>query len=442
MQITGRMIKYGMLGQIFKVLSSQVFLGVVGILTLPIAARGFGVDNYGVFSLFVILLGVIYVFDVSRIISTTKLSCENSYVFNNELKKLINFTFLNAVFVAVLACILGNLLLGFKQSIILFLIGFFYTISGLFFSILSVKEMVGNANIIKNISFAIAYCLSAGNAFNGGTVLVSMYFFLFANILILFLYFFLVKKNIYLSFANLITYSLDFTKLKSFEWSNVASLALFNLSGSVLTTTDKSILKNNTSSNNFGIYAGQGDLALKINMISNAIGTALFPEFAKLVQNKKITEVRNLISNALLLGGFVYFVVIYTLIHFSTPIITFILGDSYLSELDLFSFFLIGVFANYTSFLTVPLQRAYGDYNLSKNFYLISATLVLCLGIFLIKNYGIVGALVCYFIPRLVDVILVLVTFIKYFKMNTKTIIALVMYFIELFILIWKVILC
>lgn len=426
--------------QIFKVLGSQAFLGLVGVITLPIAARGFGIDNYGVFSLFLILLGFTYILDLSRVLSVTKLAGKKGDLFIKEIEKFTNFTLVNAVFVAFLAGILGTAILGFKIGLVISLTGFIYTIGGLFFSILSVKDLVGSANVVKNISFAIAYFFSAGNAYYGGDVLTSMYFFLFANILILLWYFHLVRKQTSMPCIGLINASFNFSRLKEFEWLNVMRLGLFNLSVGVLTTTDKSILKQHTSSGNFGIYAGQADLALKINMISNSIGTALFPEFAKLVQKNNPKAILNLISNALLLGGLGYFIAIFLLTNFSTQLVTLILGKNFLSDLNFFSYFLLGVFINYSSFLTVPLQRAYGEFRLSKNFYMISAVLVLVAGIWLIPIYGVVGALVCYFIPRLMDLILLLVTFLKYFRMNTKVLLALALYFIELGILIWKVV--
>lgn len=435
-------MKNVILNHVLKVLGSQVFLGLIGVFTLPIAARGFGVENYGIFSLFVVLLGVIYVLDLSRILAVPKLSGIKEEMLEKVLGELTNFTFINALFVAAFAGIIGSVFIGLKEGIIMSSIGFIYTITGLLFSIMSVRELIGEANIVKNVNFAIAYGLSAVNAYLGGTVLTSMYFFLLANLLILFLYSHIIKKNIIISFESLVKSTFDFSKLKKNEFLDVSRLLVFNLSGGILTTTDKSILKDNASSSNFGIYAGQADLALKINMISNSIGTVLFPEFSKLVKKNNTAATRNLICNALLLGSFIYFLTTLVLIKYSTQFVTFVLGENFLSDINYFSFFLIGVFVNYTSFLTVPLQRAYGDYKLSKNFYLISAVLVICNGLWLIPIYGEAGALICYIIPRLVDIILLIVTFLKYFQINTKVTIALVLFFAELSILLREVLNC
>ena len=49
-----------LLTQIIKVIGGQAFLGIVGLMTIPFIARGFGVEKYGVFSLFILMLGVFF----------------------------------------------------------------------------------------------------------------------------------------------------------------------------------------------------------------------------------------------------------------------------------------------------------------------------------------------------------------------------------------------
>lgn len=428
-----------MIQQVLKVLGSQLFLGLIGIVTLPITARGFGVESYGSFSLFVILLGVVYVFDLSRVIAVPKLSVRDNSLFESEFKSLLSFTALNSAVVAMVAGVLGYTLFDVSEALILALIGIIYTASGLQFAILSVNDKVGNANLIRNSVFALAYCLSALNAYLGGSVFLSMCCFLFANILIFVAYSYVVTEFINYRLRECVKFNKFFKELKKFEWQDVASLAIFNLSGSILTTTDKSLLKQNVSSSDFGAYSGHADLALKFNMISNAVGTALFPEFSKLVKANKTNLIESLFTKTLLLGGLGFFAAFYVLIHNSSQFITLVLGEEFLLYDQLFSYFLIGVFINFSSFLVVPMQRAFGDFKSSKNTYFVSASLVLLCAITLIPSVGIWAALFCYFIPRALDVVLLLITLANYFRQSRKVMLAVALFLIELGILIDKV---
>ena len=387
-----------MYSQILKVLSGQALLGVVGLLCLPLIARGLGSDNYGNFSLFVIIMGAVFIFDFTRVLAVNKLSTADE-LSNEEISDyLSSMTIINSLFLFLFGFFLSYLLLGASYSLPLALIGLFQSLASPYYAAMSCKGKVGNANLIRNIIWAFAYLASAYLVTITTYSNIYPWVFLFSNICIYILY----KK-----FESINIYFVGIAGVKSvlkIYWRDISNLWLFNISAGVNTTTDKSLVKKFEPGVMFGQYSAQADMAQKLNMLSQAISAVLFPMLASKFSSDGVSATLKVFSKYFILASIGFFVIIFPCVLWSYEIIIFLFGEEFISEYNFYAAFLVGVYANLLGFLIVSLHRAMNNFVEPRTEYLKAATLLAVCGLLTVPKYGVLAAFIIYNIPRLFDI--------------------------------------
>jgi O-antigen/teichoic acid export membrane protein len=193
---------------------------------------------------------------------------------------------------------------------------------------------------------------------------------------------------------------------------------MFNISGAVMVSVDKTLLNHFIPASNFGQYIAQSDLALRMNVISNGLGTYLFPKFIKIESELGKNRLQAQVSKVLLVAYLIMLPIVLTLSVFSREIVAIFFGDSFVTELPIYQIFVLGFYINIMGFILVPYQRATGNYTTSRRIYGFTAIIMLIVGLRLIPEHGIFGALICYLIARCSDFFM-LISFIK--ESNFKT---------------------
>ena len=378
-----------------NLLGSQVILGVVGLATLPVIARALGVGAYGEFSLFIILIGAINNLEFVRPLFIKE------YVGASEIKKaeLHRVARVNIVFVVLVSVIFGWFFIDPVLIFSLCLIVLFQGLASPDYAWLALKGKVVSVNLVRNIIWSVTYLVITGGVLLYAEDFHYGFSFVIANMIVFLVYRYMStltkssEKNI------------GFNGVRKYL-SNALNISAFNLSGAVIVSVDKGILKDHVITGEFGQYSAQADLAIKMNMVSNAISNMLYPILTTRIAESGKDLAFVLFRKVFFWTLLAYFTVVILLIAYSDQIVVQIFGDNFLGEHNYYAVFLFGIFLHMFSFLIVPWQRALGNFILPRKVYSAAALIMLVLGLLLIPRYGSDGAILTYLSARLAEIFL------------------------------------
>jgi O-antigen/teichoic acid export membrane protein len=389
-------------------MGSQMMLALVGLLIIPLIARGLGIEKYGILSLYIITIALLNNLDFGRVYFVERYATSDIDGLN-ELKWI---SIVNILISSVISLVIGLILFSFDMALSLMISSFFQTLSAPYFARLSINNKVGYATLIRNFIWSVAYVLM--------TVLIvkfndtETYYIPLAgaNIIVYFVY-----RKI---FPHPVTGSITGFNFDRFiiNIKGALSISWFNIVGAVLVSSDRMILKLNESQGNFGLYSAQGDLAQKLNMLSNAFGAAIYPALVSKLRHEKKIDVFSYFKRIYLRIYLLYFIGVTILIIFNKEILLLFYGDQFTSVFNVFPLLLFGFFINLNGFLFVSLSRALGDFLLPSKVYTYVAISVISFGSLLILEYGVYGAAATYVIAQLGGIFTAIKLIISRFEEN------------------------
>ena len=377
-----------------SVAGSQIALGVVGILALPFAARGLGIEKYGEFSFFLIIIGFINSLEFGRILFIK----EYVSIDTKKLGELAWISLVNVIVSSVVPFAAGLVFLSLQYAPILAAIGMFQALAAPDYAWLANNRQIGFAVIIRNSAWAAAYITAAIGTYVFGPKFPYPLSFLAANVLICSVYRLILRRPT-ASMSNP-----SWLRVKLYM-SRAASIYGFNLAAVVAGSTDRIILQDNASADVFGQYMAQADLSVRFNLISRAIGQTVLPFIAASYQEKGIKGSFQFFKKIYWLFYIFYFVVIFIMILFHKQIISLVFGRQFIEPLNVYPLLLLALFINLNGYMFVPWSQAVGNFNLPRNASLIVAIVVLSLGFTLIPLFGAYGAVLACLSARITDVI-------------------------------------
>ncbi|MEM9380782.1 MAG: oligosaccharide flippase family protein [Planctomycetota bacterium] len=388
-----------------QLLGSQFVVSACGLASLPILARNLGPEAYGRFSVFVLALGVLSNLDVARPILVREMSrTDGGGTGRDETATSLAAT--SGWLLAALSLGLGWVLGGPLVGGVLAAATFLHALTAAPFARLSAAGRVGVAGAVRNGFWALALVVVVALSFTTTAPHAWVWAFLGANALILIT---LLRVAPPSDPAGAPTVRAPrASALAGFRsWST--DVLLFALAAAVVTSCDKLLLQASAGEASFGRYAAQYDLAIKINILSTALSSVLYPALSRLHADRGDAAAS---AHFLRMSGRIaacYFVGIAALIALHEPILRLVLGASFAAgdELQVYTLMLVGVFVHLFGFLITPLQRARGDFRTHRSVYVVSATLMVVVGLAAIPAYGPAGAVAAYLTARTAEVALV-----------------------------------
>ncbi|MEO0660387.1 MAG: hypothetical protein AAFZ87_02510 [Planctomycetota bacterium] len=383
-----------------QLLGSQALLAAVGLACLPILARNLGPAAYGRFSLFVLVLGLLSGLDLARPILVRRLSSKRGELPSEAAPLAASSAWL----LTLVALPVGHFVGGVPVALGLAVCVHLHGLAALPFAALSAAGRVGVGGSIRSCSWALALA---------GVVLLSFFTrsafawvgsFVLASALVL-----VVSHRA----AGTRVLSAHLPSLGVLARHRRAALDVlgFAVASAVVAACDRLLLDHHVDADAFGCYAAQYDLAIKVNVVSTAIGNVLFPMLARsfseegeLAAARRFVRVSSAVAAA-------YFVGLLVLVVFSADVARLALGDGIVDgDVPLVvPLFFVGVFVHLFGFLVTPYQRASGDYATHRRAYVASAAITVLAGALLVPRFGVHGAVATYLVSRVAEVVLVVV---------------------------------
>lgn len=360
-----------------------------------ILARRLGVDSFGLWSLFLSVITLIFTLSYFGINASTKKfvaqysgtdNLKNIFFSSIKLRFVLSFSFSILLLISHkhIAQLLGNsdLEILFLYGIpLVFFSGFVEYFKAVFMGLHRIKYNF----IINTCEFSLKLLLVILFLYFSNSVISVVNSFSLALLGTAIVGFYLLYFNFYKD--------LEFTK-KDFkkEILNYSYPLIFiSLGFIILTEIDTIMIGYFLSSTEVGIYAIAKQIIIKLPHISLAIAMGTMPIFAKLNESNKL-ELRKKFYNLLKVNSVIFLFIVLGLLLLSPFFIPLIFGSEYIRSVLPLQILTIYLFGFATSILLSSFLNYIGK--AKKRAYNISFTIVLniILNLILIPEYGTVGA--------------------------------------------------
>ena len=386
-----------------QLLGSHALVGIAGLASLPLLARNLGPEAYGRFSLFVMSLGVLAQLDVTRPLLTRRFARgEGRHGLGSDRVVAGTLTTVSSTALGLFGVGAGLFVGGPVTALALGLALLLHGLASPHYARLAAEGRVGVAGAIRNGAWTAALVSVVLVSSTTRTPHAWVWSFLAANAFILLLY--RAVSRIPLSRRP------DFAVLRSHaraSWDVVG----FAAASLLVATADRLLLESHTDEATFGRYAAQYDLATKVNILSTAIGSVLYPSLSRLFAERGADVAAahfTRVASRVALG---YFLLLGAAIALHRPILELVFGPEFTDVLgaEAYALMLVGVFLHLFGFLLTPYQRAAGDFRSQRRAYAVAGVAMLGFGLYAIPRFGVAGAVATYLVSRLAEVILLVV---------------------------------
>ena len=394
-------------------LASQVLLGLVGLLTLPVLGRQLGPAAYGDFSLFVTLLAAVTYQDVARQLLIHEHAHERHAPGDLEALSRLSTTWILALATLVGACVLTP-----PSAAALALVALFHGLASRDYATLSVRGRVGVATATRNFAWAAAFVLVALLSLGTRSTLAQTLPFVAAAVAIRVLYRELVGAE---RTASSVTQAPGRWLARRCGWAHArnserwpaykrAALDLlgFTLASSAIAALDRILLDKTVGGDELGLYCGAADVALRVHVVSSAVSAALYPALATTLSKHGYEAAARHWVRIASYGVATYFVGFVALLVFGERLLQALLGPAFAASWPVFALLVVGLFVHSFGFLLTPWQRAQGDFGTQRRAYGRAALAMLLVGSLTVPLYGAIGAALAYLVARLAEVQLVI----------------------------------
>jgi len=391
-----------LLGNLAQLLGSHALVAAAGLASLPVLARNLGAEAYGRFSLFVLALGVLANLDVARPILVRELSRGDAG--ESGTSDAADLAATSGWLLALPAAALGWLVGGPLAALALAVSVHLHALTAAPFARLSAQGRVGLAGSIRNGFWAAALAVTVAASFRTTSAHAWLWAFAAANGLILW-------GSLRAAPGGVRPLRLpSFAALRRVR-VQASDVLVFALASAVVASCDRLLLDATASDAVLGRYSAQYDLAIKLNIVSTALCSVVYPSFSRTFAEAGSLEAsRRFVRLASRIAA-LYFAGLVVLVLAHEPVTRLVLG----AELgagdgpNVYPVLLVGVFIHLFGFLITPYQRARGDFRTHRIAYCAAAAAMVAVGLWAVPRYGATGALMTYLTGRLAEVSLIVV---------------------------------
>lgn len=385
--------------QAIAVLGSHAAAALIGIVSLPLLARTLGPEAYGRLSLFLTLLGVVTYQDFLRPLLVRALAVANAE--DEGLRALSTCVAWSlGIGAACVAAFLFTPLVALLFAIAVLAHG----LASIGWARLSLAGRVARAALIRNVAWGAAAGASAWIASVVENVELAFVVapFCAANVATLVAY--ALHANVRTVKARTAALFPSAKRAWNEHRAAIAGLIGFGLGNALVVSADRLIAEHYLDAREFGLYSGCADLASKLALVGTALGTVLYPSFARRA-GAGADEARRFvsISTRVMLG---WAVVIALLVAFSGAIVTLVLGPDFASGAWICAALFAASFVHMTGFLLTPWQRSRGEFAAQTRAYAVAGAAMIVVGVVLVPVFGIAGAVLCACTARVAEILL------------------------------------
>lgn len=391
-------------GNLAQLLGSHALVAAAGLASLPVLARNLGVEAYGRFSLFVLALGVLANLDVARPILVRELSRERGAPGGAGDAAAADLAATSGWLLGLPAAALGWLVGGPLTALALAVAVHLHALTAAPFARLSAQGRVGLAGSIRNGFWAAALAVTVAASFRTTSAHAWLWAFAAANGLILWGSLRAAPSSV----RPLRAPSIAALRRVRVQASDVL---VFALASAVVASCDRLLLDATASDAVLGRYSAQYDLAIKLNIVSTALCSVVYPSFSRVYAEAGSLEASTRFVRLASRIAAVYFAGLVVLVLAHGPVTRLVLGDELGAAAgpNVYPVLLVGVFIHLFGFLITPYQRARGDFRTHRIAYCAAAAAMLVVGLWAVPRFGAMGALATYLTGRLAEVALIVV---------------------------------
>lgn len=388
---------------------------IPGLLSIPILgymARELGIEEFGLFTLILSIVGYASIFDIG----ITRSVIREIAIYKHNKKEVIKILSTSTLIILLLGILAAFLIIIFniqitnllkvsaniKEEFNLCLIIMslsipFFLVTQVWCSLLEGKEEFLKLNIYKSISSTLVILLPAIGLFWGQSLTYVIIGLLISRIIAMLLIFKFCK-----GYRFVITFDkLVFNRLITFGgW-----IAISNIISPIMSYFDRFILANRMGSDVVGFYTGPSEAIARIGIFPSAIARTIFP---MLSSNQMDSFKIKKISYVLIIISVVPFALFFA--GFAEEILSLWLGDSFaLKSSSVFQILILGLVFNSVAQVPFASIQASGNSKATALLHLIECLPYIVLLWWLITHYGIIGAAWAWTIRMLIDMILLII---------------------------------
>lgn len=388
---------------------------IPGLLSIPILgymARELGIEEFGLFTLILSIVGYASIFDIG----ITRSVIREIAIYKQEKQEVIKILSTSTLIILLLGILAAFLIIlfniqitnllkvsaGIKKEFNLCLIIMslsipFFLVTQVWCSLLEGKEQFLKLNIYKSISSTLVVLLPAIGLFWGQSLTHVIIGLLISRVVSMFLIFQFCKGyHFTIKFDKLV-----FNRLITFGgW-----IAISNIISPIMSYFDRFILANRMGSDVVGFYTGPSEAIARIGIFPSAIARTIFP---MLSSNQMDSFKIKKISYVLIIISVVPFALFFA--GFAEEVLSLWLGDSFaLKSSSVFQILILGLVFNSVAQVPFASIQASGNSKATALLHLIECLPYVVLLWWLITHYGIIGAAWAWTIRMLIDMILLII---------------------------------
>ena len=382
---------------------------IPGILSIPILgymARELGIEEFGLFTIILALVGYASIFDVG----ITRSVIREIAIFKNNEEEVLKIISTSALLVLILGVAAGVLIIvfssiiselmkvssyaveNFQYSLMLLSLSIpLFLLTQIWCSLLEGREEFLKLNIFKTISSTLVVLLPAIGLMLDSSLLSAVMGLLISRVISILLVLWFCKEYI----VKLKFYKDTFKRLINFGgWSAVS-----NIISPIMSYFDRFILANKVGSNVVGFYTGPSEAISRIGIFPSAIARTIFPMLSdKEADNKQIKKT----SYLLVFLSIVPFGIIAA--YFAENILDLWLGSQFaLKSTLIFQVLVLGLIFNSIAQVPFTSIQAQGGSKVTAILHLFEVIPYVLLLLYLIQYYGLLGAAWAWTIRMFVD---------------------------------------
>ena len=382
---------------------------IPGILSIPILgymARELGIEEFGLFTIILALVGYASIFDVG----ITRSVIREIAIFKKNEEEVLKIISTSALLVLILGVAAGVLIIvfssiisellkvssyaveNFKYSLMLLSLSIpLFLLTQIWCSLLEGREEFLKLNIFKTISSTLVVLLPAIGLMLDSSLLSAVMGLLISRVISLILVLWFCKEYI----VKLKFYKDTFKRLINFGgW-----IAVSNIISPIMSYFDRFILANKVGSNVVGFYTGPSEAISRIGIFPSAIARTIFPMLSDKEADKK--QIKK-ISYLLVFLSIVPFGIIAA--YFAENILNIWLGSQFaLKSTLIFQVLILGLIFNSIAQVPFTSIQAQGGSRITAMLHLFEVVPYVLLLLYLIQYYGLFGAAWAWTIRMFVD---------------------------------------
>ena len=382
---------------------------IPGILSIPILgymARELGIEEFGLFTIILALVGYASIFDVG----ITRSVIREIAIFKNNEEEVLKIISTSALLVLILGVAAGVLIIvfssiisellkvssyaveNFQYSLMLLSLSIpLFLLTQIWCSLLEGREEFLKLNIFKTISSTLVVLLPAIGLMLYSSLLSAVMGLLISRVISIILVLWFCKEYI----VKLKFHKDTFKRLINFGgW-----IAVSNIISPIMSYFDRFILANKVGSNVLGFYTGPSEAISRIGIFPSAIARTIFPMLSdKEADNKEIKK----ISYLLVFLSIVPFGIITA--YFAENILDLWLGSQFaLKSTLIFQVLVLGLIFNSIAQVPFTSIQAQGGSKVTAVLHLFEVIPYVLLLLYLIQYYGLLGAAWAWTIRMFID---------------------------------------